>query len=200
METFNNNSKSAGNLNPVDLEELIEKMKMRDEKQKKIYKRFSIMMSVFVVFYFLLLVVNPDPYLTVYKRISGMCYVLAFVIGAILFRLEHQAMLKINYAEPLLQIMKNAVDRYRPFRKGFIGFLLVPVFVDLGITIGGPARYMPENMSITEKILIFQLVYWTIMFIAGLISYLVWRKRSKPYRDAVKEMIKELDSPVDQGN
>jgi hypothetical protein len=198
MKTLYNNSANPENQNSIDLETLIDRMKKRDDHQKKTFRNFYIMMSVFVVFYFLLLVANPDPYLTVYKRISGIFYVIAFLIGAYLFRLEHRTMTKINYSEPLLDVMKGAVERFRPFKKGFLPFLLVPLFVDLGLTIGGPAHYLPESWSNTEKFLIVQAVYWGIMFIAGLSSYFIWRHRGKPYRDAVKKMIEELDAPVDQ--
>jgi hypothetical protein len=198
MKTLYKNSNSPENQNSIDLDYLIDKMKKRDDQQKKTFRRFYIIMIVFVVFYFLLLVINPDPYLTVYKRISGICYVIAFLIGAYLFRLEHKTMTKINYSEPLLDVMKAAVERFRPFKKGFLRFLLVPLFIDLGLTIGGPAQYLPENWSNIEKLVIIQIVYWSIMFIAGLIGFLLWRNRVKPYRDAVKQMVEELDSPVDR--
>jgi hypothetical protein len=198
MKTLYNNSAKPGNQNSIDLETLIDRMKKRDEHQKKTFRNFYIMMSVFVVFYFLLLVANPDPYLTVYKRIAGICYVIAFLIGAYLFRKEHKAMTMLNYSEPMLDVMKGAVDRFSPFKKGFFRFLLVPLFVDFGISFGGSTQYMPESWSNTERIVILQLVYWSIMFIAGLISFLIWKQRVKPYRDAVKRMVEELDSPVDQ--
>lgn len=191
MKTKNNENSREPGLVP-DLDSLITKMKKRDEYQKKNYRRFYILMVVLVVFYFLLLVANPDPYLTMLMRISGLCYVVAFLTGAYLFRMEHKSMLKIDYSRPLLEMMKGAVERYRPFKKGFVWFLLVPLFVDLGITLGGSTRYMPEAWSMQEKILVLQLVYWAIMFIAGLIGFLVWRKRVRPYRDAVNKMIAEL--------
>jgi hypothetical protein len=198
MKTLFKNFNNPENKNSTDLDYLIEKMKKRDDQQKKTYRRFYIMMIVFVVFYFLLLVANPDPYLTIYKRISGMCYVVAFLIGAYLFRKEHKTMDQINYSEPLLDVMKGAVERFRPFKKGFLRFLLVPLFIDFGITLGGSTRYMPESWSNTEKILIVQAVYWSIMLISALIGYLIWRHRVKPYRNAVSKMIEELDGPWNQ--
>ena len=180
--------------NQVNLDLLLSRMKEQDERQKRTYRRFSIMMIVLVVFYFLLLVVNPDPYLTPLKRISGLCYVIAFLTGAYLFRKEHRLMSKINYADPILKTMKDAAERYRPFKKGFVWFLLVPLFVNLGITLSGPTRYMPEAWSPLEKIIIIQAVYWTIMFIAGLFGFIYWRNRAKPFRDAYEEMIRDLDS------
>jgi hypothetical protein len=178
----------------TNMDNLIKELRERDARQKKTYRRFSIMMIVLVIFYFALLVVNPDPYLTILKRISGLCYVIAFLIGAYLFRKENKAMAAINYTEPLLKVMKDAVERYRPFKKGFLCFLLIPLFVDFGISLSGPTEYFPDDWSNFKSILIIQVVFWSIMATSAIISYFVWNNRSKSYRNAVQEMIRDLDS------
>ena len=193
MKTMNNEKTNANGYSN-DMDYLVEKMKQRDAQQKKTYRRFYIMMIILVVFYALLLLVNPDPELTISTRIAGFCYVVAFLMGAYFFRLEQKAMEKIDYTESLLQVMQNAVERYRPFKKGFFRFLLVPLFIDFGLTISGPARYMPETWSTVHRIVIIQVVYWSIMCIAALIGYLIWRNRVKPYREAVARLIEELES------
>lgn len=194
------NSKKTGESNYNNLDFLIGEMKKRDEHQKKTFKRFSVMLSVFTVLYFILLVINPDPELRLTQRISGICYVVAFLTGVWFFRKEHKSMMQINYSASLLDVMKGAVERYRPFRKGFLSYLPVLIFIDLGLTLGGPSRYMPDGWSKTEKILYLQLFYWSIMLVAGFISFILWNKRVKPYRDAVNKMISELDFPDAENN
>ena len=179
--------------NPIDLDSLVNELKKKDDRQKSTYRRFYIMLSVFVVFYALLLVVNPDPELTLYHRLSGLFYVIAFVIGAWLFRREHRVMVSINYADPLLKVLKCAAERYRPFNKRFLPYLLVLLFIDLGIILGGPKRYLPENWTDNQKILIIQVVYWGIMGISALVGYLIWRVRYRPLWLALNQMTEELE-------
>lgn len=187
------NNKEIGTRNPIDLDSLVNELKKKDDRQKTTFHRFYIMLSVFVVFYLLLMVVNPDPGLTLYHRLAGLSYVIAFVIGAWLFRREHRMMVSINYADPLLEVLKNAALRYRPFSKRFLPYILILLFIDLGIALGGPKRYLPENWTDDQKILMIQVVYWGIMLISALIGYLLWRVRYRPLWLALKQMIDELE-------
>ena len=188
-----NNREENETRNPVDLDSLINELKKKDDRQKTTYRRFYIMLSVFVVFYLLLLVVNPDPELPFVQRISGLLYVLAFIIGAWLFRREHRMIVTVNYADPLLKVLKNAVERYRPFSKRILPFLLFLLLINLGIVIGGPMDYLPGHWTNMQRIWIFQVVYWGIMLISAMIGYLIWRVRYRPLWLALKQMIDELE-------
>ena len=188
-----NNKNENQSRNPIDLDALVNELKKKDDRQKKTYRRFYVMMSVLVVFYALLLVVNPDPELTFVQRISGLFYVMAFIIGAWLFRKEHRTMASINYADPLLKVLKSAAERYRPFNKRILPWLLVLLFINLGITLSGPGRYMPENWTDTQRIVVIQVIYWGIMVISAVIGYLMWRVRYRPLWLALKQMIGELE-------
>jgi hypothetical protein len=175
------------------MDALVTELKGKDERQKKTYRRFYIMLSVFVVIYALLLVVNPDPELTLYYRLAGLCYVTAFMIGAWLFRREHRMVGKVDYTDQVLKVLKSALERYRPFPKRSLPYLWMLLFIDLGVSFGGTFRYMPENWSLTKKILILQSVYWGIMAMAALIGYLIWRVRFRPLCRALRGMIDELE-------
>ena len=188
-----NNREENETRNPVDLDSLINELKKKDDRQKTTYRRFYIMLSVFVVFYLLLLVVNPDPELTFVQRISGLLYVMAFIIGAWLFRREHRMIVTVNYADPLLKVLKNAVERYRPFSKRGLPMLLFLLLINLGIVIGGPMDYLPGHWTNMQRIWIFQVVYWGIMLISAMIGYLIWRVRYRPLWLALKQMIDELE-------
>ncbi|HPT32777.1 MAG TPA: hypothetical protein PLW67_13095, partial [Prolixibacteraceae bacterium] len=157
-----NNRNEEGNRKSIDLDALVSELKGKDERQKKTYRRFYIMLLVFVVIYALLLVVNPDPELTLYHRLAGLCYVTAFLIGAWLFRREHRMVGRVDYTDQVLKVLKSALERYRPFPLRSLPYLLVLIFIDLGISLGGPLRYMPEAWSLTKKMLILQAVYWGI--------------------------------------
>lgn len=188
-----NNREENETRNPVDLDSLINELEKKDDRQKTTYRRFYIMLSVFVVFYLLLLVVNPDPELTFVQRISGLLYVMAFIIGAWLFRREHRMIVTVNYADPLLKVLKNAVERYRPFSKRGLPMLLVLLLINLGIVIGGPMDYLSGHWTNMQRIWIFQVVYWGIMLISAMIGYLLWRVRYRPLWLALKQMIDELE-------
>lgn len=194
MKTFNNNSK--GNLNITNpennLDSLINDLKEKDEKARKFFRNFSILMTILVFFYFGLLVINPDKELTVNQRISGVCYVLAFIVGAVMYRKEYTRISAKNYSRPLLIMLKEQTEKTRFSIIRIIKILLIPVILSIGLSIA-PPRYIPTDWPQMKRILFLQVVYWTVMIIAMVISYLVASKKNKPYLDSINGIINDLE-------
>lgn len=196
MKTFNNNPKGNQNIaNPEgNLDSLINELKEKDEKARKFFRNFSILMTILVFFYFGLMIINPDKELTINQRISGIFYVVAFIFGAVMFRNEYMKLSAKDYSRPLLIMLKEQTEKFRFFSIKFIKILLIPVILNIGLSIA-PPRYIPTDWPQMKRILFLQVVYWTVMIIAMLISYLITSKKNKPYLDSINAIIKDLEKP-----
>lgn len=194
MKTFNNNStENQGTTNPErNLDSLINELKEKDEKARKYFRNFSILMTILVFFYFGLLIINPDKELTINQRISGICYVVAFIFGAVMFRTEYKKLSAKDYSRPLLIMLKEQTEKFRFFSIRFFRILLIPVILNIGLSIA-PPRYIPTDWPQMQRILFLQVVFWTIMILAMVISYLVASKKNKPYLDSLNGIINELE-------
>ena len=194
MKTFNNNTQeNQSTTNPErNLDSLINELKEKDEKARKFFRNFSILMTILVFFYFGLLVINPDKELTINQRISGICYVVAFIVGAVMFRNEYKKLSAKDYNRPLLIMLKEQTEKFRFFSIRFFKILLIPVILNIGLSIA-PPRYIPTDWPQMKRILFLQAVYWTVMIIAMVISYLLARKKNKPYLDSINEITRDLE-------
>jgi hypothetical protein len=194
MKTFNNNStKNQSIANPDrNLDSLINELKEKDEKTRKTLRNFSILLTILVFFYFGLMVINPDKELTINQRISGVCYVTAFIAGAVIFRNEYIKLSAKNYSRPLLTMLKEQTEKFRFFSKRFFKLLIVPVILNIGISIA-PPRYISTDWPQMKRILFLQVVFWTVMIIAGVIGYFAERKKNKPFLDSINGIIKDLE-------
>ena len=195
MKTFKNNStENQSNANPErNLDSLINELKEKDEKARKYFRNFSILMTILVFFYFGLLIINPDKELTINQRISGICYVVAFIFGAVMFRTEYKKLSAKDYSRPLLIMLKEQTEKFRFFSTRFFKILLIPVILNIGLSIA-PPRYIPTDWPQMKRILFLQVVYWTVMIIAMLISYLITSKKNKPYLDSINGIILDLEN------
>ena len=195
MKTFNDNSaENQSTTNPErNLDSLISELREKDEKAKKFFRNFSILMTILVFFYFGLFIVNPDKELTINQRISGICYVVAFIFGAVMFRSEYKKLSAKDYSRPLLIMLKEQTEKFRFFSTRFFKILLIPVILNIGLSIA-PPRYIPTDWPQMKRILFLQVVYWTVMIIAMLISYLITSKKNKPYLDSINGIILDLEN------
>lgn len=182
------------NGNADNLDQLINKMKREDNRNRGMFKRMSILYFIMVFIYSGLLIVNPDKGITTAYRLSGVCYVLSFLIGGYYFWRYHLELGKLNYSESLLTVLKKAVNRYKLFNVRQIPMLFVIILIDIGITISHVANHEYKTLSKLEVILIIQGIYYLAMLISFFIGYFIWRKRSKPiYLESLK-LIKELEN------
>lgn len=84
------------------------------------------------------------------------------------------------------------VVRYRFLGWRWLIILLILILIDFGISLSylNPDRLMQFTMS--EKLLIIQGVYWSIMVAAGIVGYVLWKKRTYPIWKDSKLLLAEL--------
>ncbi len=176
----------------IDLDNLINRTQTEDNRNKNLMKGVFILYLICTILYAILLLFNPDPELTLFDRLGGLCYVMAFLIGTIYFRREYLIYKKLDYTLPLLQLLERTEKRYRFFSRKWIPVILVVVMVDLGISLSFTGQNHLWIQSPLHKFLIIQSVYWIIVFTSGLVGYLIWKKRSYPIWTDAKTLLSEL--------
>ena len=178
---------------PVDIENLMDHLKKEDSRTLRMMRNFKRLLYGMVVFYFLLMIVNPDPELMWHQRTSGLCYVMAFIVLAVLFRKYHKEYQSIDYSLSISEMFKKASDRY-DFKVSKILYVLPSLLlIDVGVTIS--EFYRLVTFDPLNRILIVQAVYIPIILISAFIGYLIWRKKQKPLRDGALQILRELDEP-----
>lgn len=178
--------------NFVNMDTLVINLKNEDSRNLRLMKNFKWIYFVMIIVYTLLLVVNPDPELDIYHRISGLCYVVSFVFFWLIFRKYHKEYSEIDYSLPLFDMLTKAAERYKMGYKNFL--LVIPpiLLIDVGLTIS-----FTDHLGSTEfinKILFIQAIYIPVICISGFIGYMIWKKRQKPLRDGALQLLKELKS------
>jgi glycopeptide antibiotics resistance protein len=189
METMN--EIMNGN-HTIDVDNLINRTQKEDERNKNLMKGVFILYVICTVLYSFLLLFNPDPELTLYHRLGGLCYVMAFLIGAIYFRREYKIYKNMDYTMPLLQLLERTEKRYRFFSRKWIPIIVVVILIDLGISLTQHARDYPFIQDVADNVLIIQAGYWILVFVSGFIGYLIWKKRSYPIWKDSKTLLSEL--------
>ena len=194
MKTLNDKSQENQSVDSPDqtLDSLINELKEKDEKARKFFRSFSILMTILVFFYFGLLIINPDKELTINQRLAGVCYVIAFIAGAFMYRNEYKKLSVKNYNRPLLTMLKEQTEKFRFFSIRFFKILLIPVIINIGLSIA-PPRYIPTDWPQMKRILFLQVVFWTVIIIAGAIAYYMGRKKNQPFLDSINAIIKDLE-------
>jgi len=191
---MNNQDKLTNNNEPnnfIDMDALLTNLKNEDSRLTKMMRNFKWLYIGMIVFYTLLMIVNPDPDLEIHHRISGLCYVLSFVFFMLIFRKYHKEYSQIDYSLPSSEMLAKAADRYKMKYNNFI--ILVPplVLMDIGLTIS--FCYQLTSFELTNRIFLIQAIFIPTIVISGFIGYLIWRKRQKPLRDRALQMIKDLN-------
>lgn len=175
------------------LDEVIDQLKRLDTKNKRLMYRMFILYVVFAVFYLGLMILNPDPELTLENRIQGVIYVLIFAVAALFFRHHYRKTYHVDYAAPVLKMLEDACERHKLLRPGKIWFLIFIVLTcDVVVTWALTDQTWPASWSLLTIILVIQAAYYAIMGISYLIGYLVWRKKSRPLVRNLTMLIEEF--------
>jgi hypothetical protein len=176
----------------IDVDNLINRTQKEDERNKNLMKGVFILYVICTVLYSFLLLFNPDPDLTLYDRLGGLCYVSAFLIGAIYFRREYKIYKHMDYTLPLLQLLERTEKRYRFFSLKWIPIIIVVVLIDFGISLSISSHNHMWTQSILTKLCMIQAAYWLFVFASGFVGYLLWKKRSYPIWKDSKTLLSEL--------
>ena len=175
-----------------DLDQVVDQLKCLDQKNKRLMQRMFIVYVVFALFYFGLLIFNPDPELTLANRIQGACYVLIFTVAACFFLYHSRKTYKVDYTEPVLKMLETARERHRLMRPGKAWFVFFIVTVTDGVVTWALVPDIFPNWSLAGRILFIQANYFALMGISFLIGYLVWRRKSLPLVRNLTRVIDEM--------
>lgn len=177
------------------LDQVIDQLKRLDNKNKRLMYRMFILYMIFAVVYLGLMILNPDPELTLDNRIQGVIYVIIFMVAALFFRYHYRKTYHVDYTAPVLKMLEDARERHKLLRPGKIWFLVFIVLTcDMVVTWALAERTWPVGWSLLTIILVIQAGYYAIMGISYLIGYLVWRKKSRPLVINLTMLIEELKS------
>jgi hypothetical protein len=171
-----------------EVEQLMGDLKEKDRQYGGMVKRLIWLYGLMIPIYLVVFLFHPDA--TIYNRIEGGCFVAGFTIFFVVFRYLHKQFNFVNYGEPLIQVLKSVVKRYKkwqwPTYLAFVGVLLI----DIGMCFSTTSENPVPNL---KTIIQFQLFFLPSITIAALIGFLIWRKRHKPLVDKAKKLLKELE-------
>jgi hypothetical protein len=189
--TDNTNGITAGS----NLESLIRKLKDEDSRNAKMLHRIYIMYIVIVVLFSGMYILNPDPDLGFYQRLTGAIYIFAFTMMAYVIRKYYSLLRKVDYTQSVYQVFKNAEERYcfwETKRMVFTGVFIL--LIDIAVSMVFNGRYLPDRLTWIEKTLIVQAFYIPVTAASFAFGWLQWRKTKKPVLEKIKAVIDELEN------
>jgi hypothetical protein len=175
------------------LDQVVEQLKRLDNKNKRLMFRMFVIYIIFAVIYLGLMILNPDPELTLENRLQGAVYVLMFVVAAFFFRHHYRKTYQADYTAPVLKMLEDARERHRLLRPGKIWFIIfIVVTCDIMVTWVLAEHTWPGSWSLLAIILVIQAGYYSIMGLSYLLGYLIWRKKSRPLVRNLTRLIEEF--------
>ncbi len=184
-----NNSQSEG---IRDMDSFVLKMKHEDDRNLRIAKVLYVFYFVGIFLYSALYLFNIGGGLTPLERVSGACYVAAFILFALLFRKSKQEFSSIDYAWPVVKMLQMAKNRYRFWRPEMWFVLAGLIFVDVGSSLSF-CEHMEGDLSWGYRMLIAHAVLvpiWIAAFVVGVWKY---RRRSRPIYLFAREALADIE-------
>ena len=114
----------TNNIDPIDMNSLISGLRAEDTRNVRISKVLQWVYFIFVPFYLIVFNIPMGEEITLKERIGGLCYALAFLIFALIFRNMHKEYNSVDYALPTIDVMKQAVKRYTFWKPKLIWVIL----------------------------------------------------------------------------
>ena len=103
----NNTNNTNGITAETNLESLIRKLKDEDSRQAKMLHRIYIIYIAIIVLFSGMYILNPDPDLGFYQRLTGAIYILAFTMMAFVIRKYYSLLRKVDYTQSVYQVLKK---------------------------------------------------------------------------------------------
>ena len=168
----------------IDLGELTSRLKNKDQGYGNLAKRLQYVYWAFLPISIVLLLISITEGSNVYEIFGSICYFLAFLIFALLFRFYSKEYKHVDYSEPTLVMLKKAADRYKPFRSKSYWAILGLFLVVIKPIIDKP---------ITQESTFDLLISLGLFVLAVLVGMIAWTIRDKALRDHILVMIKDLE-------
>lgn len=195
-------NKQSDNTNSLtgkaDLEDLIRKIQEEEELQAKQLHRFYILYVAIIAFFSGMYILNPDPGLDFYQRLTGAVFISAFILMAFVIRKHFRRLRTIDYTKSVYHVFKKAAQRYQFWEtKRMILIAVFVLLVDVAVSMVFNGRYLPDTLSRIEKTLIVQAFYIPLMAVSFTLGWLQWRKTKKPVFEKIGEILNELEEGND---
>ena len=195
---MNNNSNITNEITAgSNLESLIRRLKDEDSRNVKMLHRIYIMYIVIAVLFSGMYILNPDPDLGFYQRLTGAIFILAISMMTFVIRKYYSILRQVDYTQSVYQVFKKAEERYRFWETKRMVFTAVfIILIDIAVSMVFNGRYLPESLTWIEKTLIVQAFYIPVMAASFAFGWLQWRKTKKPVLEKIKAVIDELENEV----
>lgn len=175
----------------MDLNTLMNRMKAEDSRNLRISRSFQWIYWIMIPLYSGLLIFSTDGELNHLNRLSGLFYVLSFIVFLIIFRKNTKEFKQIDYSLPTKVMMQKAANRYQILTGRLLLVILALLLMDVGVTLKFYQELTMESGII--RVLWVQAIYIPVMTTALLIGIQVWRVKQKPIRDQALAIVKELE-------
>lgn len=176
----------------MDTDALIEKMQKQDSQFRTVTKALQIVFFVFIFLYAGFFIFNPILDMsTIYHKLTGGCYVLAFMLFTYYFRKSYKKYKEVNYFEPVKTVLEDAEKRYRFWQQKSLSVILGMILIGAGTFIIFYMAFMNKYTFIQIFIGVLS-IYFFVIGLSILIAYFAWVKESKPIWLSVKKLLKEL--------
>jgi hypothetical protein len=177
-------------VNGAEINSLILRLQKEDSRNLKTFKNFQWIFLVFIIIYGFIFIVNPFLDRGLLDRITGICYILGFIIFGWVFRKYYREYKTIDYSLPVAEMLQKAANRYKLRNRKTLIIIIPVLLIDAGITISIFQRY--TAFTPWERIGLVQIMYIPTLIISFLIGVWIWYKKQKPLRDEALKLLDEL--------
>lgn len=181
-----NNSKQP---KTTDLPTLIGNLKNEDARYSRLSKNIQWIYWILIPIYAFMIIREMFDDGNAITLVSGICYILSMLIFALFFRKYQKEYREVNYDLPTLQMLKQAMYRYKPLQKKTLWILLAILLMDCGLSLSP----IWENEDL-KSVLTFQLIYFSTMIGSVCIGLVIWYYKYKPLYDEAKNLIAEIEN------
>ena len=182
------------NQNNIDLDQLLDKLKSEDLRNKKLMRGMSIIYGSLALVYIALSFLNPDTNIFSSQRLGFLLLILVFALFSLLFKSQYKKIKEMDYSLPVVDLLKKASDRQKFWSMGLLYVFFISLLADIAITMflyGIFSTYYGNSLLI---IVIIQLIYFTIFGLTLFFTYKTWEVKQKPLWSSINKMLEELNA------
>ena len=175
-----------------DINTLIHDLQSKDSDYKKAFRILQISFFILIFLYVVLYVFNPYTEISLYQRIGGGCYVIAFSLLAFHFRNKYIRSKSVNYSVSVKELMIEAEKRFRFWQNNKLGSILAIILFDMGTCLI-LAKYSSDKWSLLLIFISVQVFYLISAAIGFILGFINWKKNIRPLWVALKTQLIEFE-------
>ena len=176
------------------IESLFDKVRIQDQKDKKMFKGTYIMFTIMLVLYTLIFVINPDPDLGILNRIAGGFFIISFGIMIPIMQSNYYERKGVDYNASTLDFLNKAENRLKFWNRK--SWWIVPFLLFIAVA-ENLALFNVSWLSFMDpatRILTINLTYWGIMAVGYLVARMKWRKEKSHLLVGIRDLKNEFTS------